>query len=69
MPLSFWLFVLALALAVLFNPAWAQQSTKPADLPIEQPTQYVFVVSPKTAKALGITIAESILLGADEVIR
>jgi putative ABC transport system substrate-binding protein len=42
---------------------------KPADLPIEQPTKYVLIVNLKTAKALGITIPESILVRDDEVIR
>ena len=45
------------------------KGAKPADLPVEQPTKYEMIINGKTAKTLGLTIPDAVLMRTDEIIK
>jgi putative ABC transport system substrate-binding protein len=67
-----------LAFGVNFSDLWRRaavfvdkilKGAKPADLPVEQPTKFELVINLKTARALGLTIPQSLLQRADEIVQ
>lgn len=67
--MSYWTDWIALRRRVADFVDRILKGTKPADLPVEQPTRFELIINLKTAKALGLMLSQSLLLRADEVIQ